>query len=339
MLSEEIISELLRKKADWYLYHRESKKLEFKEQFNFWWLADYFRDFSAFANNSWWYLVFCITDTPRTLTWLSTTSFEQFDKLDPEKITWYLLDIFSQNIDWEFNTFEIDDKKIGVFYIHEWMQKPIIAKKDEGWWIIKNWEIYYRYWWRTQKIQFAELENIISHRIELQNKYWTDLMSKIWKVWPANAAILDTEKWIIEKNDSQVLVIDEDLTKKIKFIKEWEFSETEWENTLKLVWDVVPIDSVEVIKVKKKNLLEMYPFSATQLVEEIKKKKTTVKQNRIREIISENDIKKNKDYSSYNFRNRNKEKEYEESWILPQNTPSIYNQNAVEYILRIIDNN
>lgn len=339
MLSNIKIEELLKIKEDWYLYHRESRELEFKEQFNFWWLADYFRDFAAFANNSWWYLIFWVTDTPRTLTGLSGNSYEQFDKLDPEQITWFLLDIFSQTINWGFTTVKINNKKFWIFYIEESKQKPVIAKKDE--WanqIIKNWEIYYRYWWRTQKIQFAELENIINHRIEQQNTYWIDLMAKIWRVWPSNAAILDTEKWMIEKNNDQVLVIDEDLTKKIKFIKEWEFSETEWEKTLKLVWDVVPIDTIEVTKFKKKNLLELYPFSAMQLVEKIRNIKPIIWQNKIWKIIAENDIKENQDYSYYNFRNRDKEEEYLNTWILPIWTPSLYNQNAIDYILKIFDN-
>ena len=51
MISNSAIKELLRLKSDGYLYHRESQALEFKEQFSLSALADYFRDFAAFANN------------------------------------------------------------------------------------------------------------------------------------------------------------------------------------------------------------------------------------------------------------------------------------------------
>ncbi|PAV24427.1 hypothetical protein CF392_16350 [Tamilnaduibacter salinus] len=58
--------------------------------------------------------------------------------------------------------------------------KPVIARKDEGKdQIIKNGEIYYRYGGRTQKIQSAELESIINHRIEQNNQSWLNLMAKI----------------------------------------------------------------------------------------------------------------------------------------------------------------
>ena len=52
-----------------------------------------------------------------------------------------------------------------------------------------------------------------------------DLMKKIAKSGPQNAAILDVEKGIIEKDKAQILVIDDELTKSIKWIKEGNFNE------------------------------------------------------------------------------------------------------------------
>ena len=56
------IQELLRTKADGRLFHREGQELEFKEQFNLAGLAEYFRDFAAFANNRGGYMVFGVTE-------------------------------------------------------------------------------------------------------------------------------------------------------------------------------------------------------------------------------------------------------------------------------------
>lgn len=66
-ISQEAINELLKLKADNTLYHRENSTLEFKEQFNFAGLADYLKDFAAFANNNGGYLIFGVKDKPRTL--------------------------------------------------------------------------------------------------------------------------------------------------------------------------------------------------------------------------------------------------------------------------------
>lgn len=336
MISEVQLKELLKVK-DGHLFRREGQELEFKEQFSLSGLADYFRDFAAFANNRGGLLVFGVKDTPRLPTGLSKASLEQFNKIDPEKITGFLLDIFSADIRWDQATFEINGKYFGVFQIEESVAKPVIAKKDEGKdQHIKNGEIYYRYGGRTQKIQYAELQNIIEHRVEQNNRQWLDLMSKIGKAGPQNAAILDTERALIEKDDSRVLVLDEALANKIKFIKEGEFVEKKGATTLKLVGDIVPIDKVEVIRKVRENLVKQYPLSAVELATEVKKLMPSIGQNKIWKVVKENDLKSNTDYAAYNFRNKKQEDDFSVSGILPTTIPSIYNQRAVDFIVSVL---
>jgi hypothetical protein len=336
MIDEDHIKELLRLK-DKYLYHREGQELEFKEQFNLAGLADYFRDFAAFANNLGGYLIFGVKDSPRIPVGLSNSSFEQFDKVDPQKITGFLLDIFSSDILWEQSTIIIKGKNFGVWRVYPAHTKPIIAKKDEGKdQIIKNGEIYYRYAGRTQKIQFAELENIINHRVEQNNYQWLDLMKKIGHAGPQNAAILDTEKSLIEKEDSRILVLDEDLAQKLKFIKEGQFVEKGGASTLRLIGDVVPVNKVEVIKKVKENLIRSYPLAAMDLLGEVKKIIPNANSNAVWDIIRDNGLKENTDYSAYNFRNKKQEDQYKETGEVPSMAPSIYNQNAVDFIINVL---
>lgn len=336
MIEESKFEELLKVK-DGHLFRREGQELEFKEQFNLSGLADYFRDFSAFANNRGGLLVFGVKDAPRLPTGLSAASLDQFNKIDPERITGFLLDIFSADIRWEQAVFELKGKHFGVFQIEESKTKPIIAKKDDGKdQHIKNGEIYYRYGGRTQKIQYAELQNIIDHRVEQNNRQWLDLMGKIGKAGPQNAAILDTERALIEKGDTQILVLDEALAGKIKFIKEGEFIEKSGATALKLIGDVVPINKVEIVQKVKENLIKQYPLSATELVAEVKKSKSDISQNRVWQIINENGLKTNTDYAAYNFRNKKHEDEFKNLGILASITPSIYNYRAVEFIVSVL---
>jgi len=339
MIVENYIKELLRTNPNGSLHHREGQEIEFKEQFNLAGLDDYFRDFSAFANNKGGYLIFGVTDIPRKLKGLSDASLEQFDKIDPERITGYLLETFSGNIEWEQLIINHESKSFGVFKIYQSINKPIIAKKDEGkGQVIKNGEIYFRYGGRTQKIQFPELENIINKRIEQNNNQWLDLMSKIGKAGPSNAAILDTEKSIIEKDDTKILVIDEKLAQKLKFIKEGEFVKKKGATALKLIGDVIPIDKVEVIKRVKENLLKDYPLTAMQIIDEVKKRITECKQGDIYRAISENDLKNNFDYSAYNFRSKSHEDKFKATGKLPSGTPSIYKPTTIDYIVQVLKN-
>ena len=339
-LNKEVAIEILRLKDDGLVYHRESQNLEFKESFNFSGLADYYRDFAAFASNSGGYLVFGVKDKPRReLVGLNESAYDQFDKLDPELITGHLLDIFSSSINWEHDVFKIDGLNFGLFYVYETIQKPVICKKDEGRdQVLKNGEIYYRYGGRTQKIQSAELENIIKKRIDQNNQDWMDLMGKIGKAGPQNAAILDTEKGLIEKDDSQILVVDEDLIKGMQWIKEGEFTEKEGERTLKLVGEVQPVDQVEVIRTVKRNKLREYPLTAKELIAEIKKKNTKIKQPEIYKIIKENNLKNNPEYSTYVFRNKSQEEQYEKDGTLPTAIGSIYKPSAIDFVLNIYKN-
>lgn len=335
-MNELLVAEYLRLK-DKFLFHRENQELEFKEQFNFAGLAEYFRDFAAFANNRGGYLIFGVQDSPRLPVGLKDSSIEQFERIDPEQISGSLLEIFSSNISWEQKLISHNGGKYGVFYISESQNKPVIAKKDEGRdLVIKNGEIYFRYGGRTQKIQYADLQNIIEKRVETNNKQWLDLMSKIGTAGPQNAAILDTEKGLIEKDDAKVLVIDEELVGKLKFVREGQFSEKVGATTLKLVGDVVPINKLEIIKKVKENLLKQYPLSSKELVGEIKKKLPDAKQNYIWDAIKENSLKINKDYCVYVFKNKMQEDEYEKTGKVPVSTANIYNQNAVDFLVKVL---
>lgn len=336
MINSDDITEILRLRPNGRLHHREGQTVEFKEQFNFAGLGDYFRDFAAFSNNQGGLLIFGVTDSPRTITGLSQNSLDQFENIDPERISGYLLDIFSGQIHWEQELFEINGVYIGAIKIYPATVKPIIAKKDEGKDnVIKNGEIYYRYGGRTQKIRFPELEAIINKRIELNNNSWIDLMSKIGKAGPQNAAILNTEKAIIEKEDKQILVIDDELANKLSFIKEGEFSEVEGAKTLKLVGDITPINQVEVVKKVKEDLIKRYPLTSIQVADLVKEKCPDCGRNEVWRIMRENDIKENFDYSAYNFRSKGHEDRFKQSGEIPNGTASIFKPTAVELIANI----
>ena len=337
MIDPDFIRECLKTKTDGRLYHRENQELEFKEQFNVAGLDQYLRDFAAFGNNRGGYLIFGIKDKPRLPNGMNAKSTEQFEKLDPEKLTGFLLEIFDPEIEYELGSFEVRKKVFGVMRVYEAKRKPIVAKKDEGkQQSIKNGEIYYRYGGRTQKIQFAELTAIIEGRIAQTNTSWMDLIEKIGKAGPANAAILDTEEAVISKSDRQILVVDDSLAKKLKFIKEGQFSETEGHPTLQLVGDVVPVSQVDVVKRIRENLHKDYPFSAMELVDQVKAVVPDAKQSQIWKAIADNDLKFNRQYSTYVFRNKKQEDDYKLTGAVPKVTPSIYNRSAIDFVAKVI---
>ena len=321
-----------------FLFHREGQELEFKEQFNFAGLADYYKDFGAFANNRGGYLIFGVQDAPRVPIGMNDNSIDQFEKIDAERISRDLLEIFSSDILWDQATLSINDMTFGIFRIYEAISKPVIAKKNEGAnGVITNGDIYRRYGGRTQKILYAELEALIRKRLEDNDANWRNLLSKMGSIGPKNATVIDTEKSLVANKDSRTLVIDADLAKKIKFIKEGQFSEKEGAGTLKLIGDVVPVERVDVVQMVKEDLLKQYPISATQLAQEVKKSLPNAKMHQIWNVISENDLKNKLDYSAYVFSNEAQREAYEATGKVRSGTTSIYNQNAVGFVIDMIN--
>ena len=67
-------------------------------------------------------------------------------------------------------------------------------------------------------------------------------------------------------------MVDDELVRSINWIKEGTFSKKEGAPTLKLIGEVQPIDTVEVVKKERVNRLKEYPLSATELADKIKAK-------------------------------------------------------------------
>lgn len=334
MIDDEVIIELLRVKGK-YIFHREGQCLEFKEQFNLAGLAGYFRDFAAFANNRGGFLIFGVTDSPRIAAGLSKKALDAFNRIDPERISGFLLEIFSSGISWEQTVVINDGGHFGVFKIAESEIKPVIARKDEGRdQVIRNGDIYFRYGGRTQRIQFAELESIINKRIERTNRDWIDLVKEIGPGGPREALVIKTNQQLKDSPYGS-FVVDRELAEKLKFIKEGQFKEKDGAATLKLIGDIVPFDTVEVEKIVKENLLKQYPFSATELAQAVIKRTKGVGKNTVWRAITENRLKGNSVYSAYNFRNRKQQEAFEKSGKISSATPVLYNSAAVDFLVKL----
>ena len=317
---------------------RESEELEFKEQFSLSALPDYYRSFAGFANNKGGYMIFGIEDEARDPIGLNEKSLDQFKKIDPQRITQDLLEDFSAKIEWVQDEVLSNGKTFGVFKILESLRKPIIAKKNDGRKpSIKAGEIYYRYAGRTQRIQYAELEVIVQSRIEKIIEQWMDLMSKIAKVGPQNATILEISGDPSLDNDSlPIFTMDDVYLNKIKELNSRNTSDEENTNSPDFNKDVLPV--IGVIPKLKENLLMLYPLSAKQLAQTVKEKLPSAKQNKIWQVIKENKMKDNVEFSVYNFRNKMQEDQFRESGKLANGIPSIYNDKAVEFILTTLKN-
>ena len=69
---------------------------------------------------------------------------------------------------------------------------------------------------------------------------------------------------------------------------------------------------------------------------EVKKRLPSAGQNDIWSVIRDNGLKGNEDYSAYNFRNKKHEDDYAQTGKIPSATPTIYNEAAVDFVVKIL---
>lgn len=219
------------------LTSRECSWLEFKLSFNWGGKEAYAKSMSAFANTAGGYIVFGISNSPRRIIGLNNNNFEE---TDPAKISEYLNEVFSPEIDWQMHVHEFQGKTIGLIFTYEASNKPVIATRN-GDREFKEGEIFYRYRGQTKKIRYPELRKILDDQRQKEQDYWIQHLGRIAKIGIKNAAIFDTESGIVTGSSGSFL-IDEGVLPKLKFIKEGEFQETKGAPTLKLIGEVKPVN-------------------------------------------------------------------------------------------------
>lgn len=79
--------------------------------------------------------------------------------------------------------------------------------------------------------------------------------------------------------------------------------------------------------------IDKYPITYTELFRKVCYAIPGVKQTEINQVIKDYKIKDDPKYSIYNFWSKSNEDIYEKSGILPKGTPSIYNEDAVRFVI------
>ena len=155
---------------------------------------------ASFANRKGGFIVFGVSDNPRSASGLENAHFENTDE---EVITNYLNSIFSPEIVWEKRTCSIQGKKFGIIYTCESMKKPIIAKSNAT--DIKESDIFYRYNGRSERIKYPELRMIIDSEREKEKHLWMKHMQKISKIGIDNNATIELGRNIINNGKNMKL--------------------------------------------------------------------------------------------------------------------------------------
>ena len=225
---------------------RESSSVEFKESFGWNSLPKYLRTCAAYANARGGYIVFGVSDNPRSLVGLSEESIRLFEGIDSEKMSQNFNEHFAPEIRWDVQVHELGDKIFGLLYVHESVDKPVICTSNAGK-DLKEGDIYYRYRGRTQRIRYPELRTLLDSGREREQKLWLRHLAKIAKVGVRDAGVFNLNTGQVTGTKGS-FIIDESLLSQLSFIKEGEFLETRGKPTLKLIGNLKAVgDGVSLI--------------------------------------------------------------------------------------------
>ena len=227
------------------LARAENSDIEYKESFGFASLTQYARTMAGFANAEGGYLIFGVHDDLYEVVGMQS---EAFDRLDPERLTRELNQIFLPEIKWTKLTREVLGKKLGIVYVYPANAKPVIAVQNNG--EIHEAEIFYRYAGRTEKIKYPELFTIIEGQRYRYLNMWLEHLSKMIRIGAENVAILNTIDGVVTGPTGKSFVIDELLLSKLQFIREGEFHEIDGDPTLKLVGTVAAVPAGQIASVR-----------------------------------------------------------------------------------------
>ncbi len=166
----------------------ESTTFEFKENFNWGNRNKYARIMASFANATGGYIVFGVNDAKMIL----GLSNQNFEEKDPAQITEYLNSLFTPKLEWSKIVCTLDVKVIGLLYVEESKDKPIIACANDG--EVKESDIYYRYSGETRRIKQGELKSIIEDGKRKYGMKLLEQMELMVKEGPRDFGLLDLEQ-------------------------------------------------------------------------------------------------------------------------------------------------
>ena len=221
------------------LKSRESGRLEFKKAFSVGSLGRYARTMAAYANTKGGYIAYGVNNSPHKMVGLQD---DRFERLDPEKLSEFLNQHLSPEIEWEQHIYEFAGHLFGLLYVKESTCKPVVCTKTTGGNKpdLRESEIYYRYRGRSQVIRYPELRTILDERQRAEQLLWLQHVKRIARIGVQEAGVFDLKSGKVT-GPGGTFVIDESLLDKLSFIREGEFQERAGTPAVKLVGEAHPV--------------------------------------------------------------------------------------------------
>lgn len=239
---------------------KESAEIEFKESFHspkhkdkklLKWIA-------SFSNANGGLIIYGVKNNGEIIGLLD----DKFKNFDSKDLSQELIDYFAPEIKFEIFSKDVEGFELGFIYIYKSLERPIVAIKTANNNVQES-DIFYRYPGQSKTISYGDLRNIIEERSNKLNDKWMSLINNIATIGVENVGLLNIDNGELIGSNSKLL-IPENLLDKIKFINEGKFVEKDGAPVLKLIGDVLPVDSSKIIQLVEKKYQTITHFELYQ---------------------------------------------------------------------------
>lgn len=212
---------------------RESRRLEFKQSFDWSQMAAYERTLAAFANAVGGVIVFGVADKPRRVVGTPVASIP-----DDADITTMLRQDFSPEMPFEAKTYQCDALTLFAIGVQAALDRPVICQKtrakrtrdangqnprDEI--VIVEGTIYYRYTAQTTAIGYNELRALLDEREERRLKIIMETLKAVERVGYEKVGVVDATSFG-DATKATNLYVSKETARSLNFIQQGRFTET-----------------------------------------------------------------------------------------------------------------
>ncbi|MFH1910121.1 MAG: ATP-binding protein [bacterium] len=249
------------------LSRRENSFVEFKENYTSGRYERFAKSLAAFSNNKGGIIIFGIKDSPRTPVGVESANFNE------EKFREVSNNHFHPEMNWYFEEIKIYRKVFGILFTDELIAKPVVCTRNFSNELVDG-AIYFRYRGNNLPARSADLVKLVENRIHAELVSLADKIELVAKIGTDNTALIDLAKGKVT-TDGGILYMENELLKKINFIKKGKFTEG-GKATLRLIGDVKPVDvrlsdkkGATQISINEDNFREFTPLDTEDVMEEL----------------------------------------------------------------------
>jgi hypothetical protein len=231
--------------------NRESTHREFKQDYVKADLPYYLKEIAALANTDGGELIFGITDKPRTVTGVATSSLP-----NPEDLQNQLAKHLEPAVRFDIDTAEIAGLTLLRIQIFESAAKPVICKKtvtrsrnrngttyEDV--VLSEGDIYYRYNASSRRASFPELNEMILQRERRELKSFIENLELLQSIGPTRVGMMDLTSLPEDGTSTQVYVTNE-AAQGLNIIREGQLVQTDGAPAYRITGDVTLQHGIEV---------------------------------------------------------------------------------------------